>query len=64
MHLVVSAWWWIFVGSSTLVPVVLFFELDQPVVVHVLPLPFWYPPDVVAPLLEVQDQDELLEDEV
>ena len=61
--LMVSAWWWPFVGSSIVVPVMQPCEVDQHVVVSALPLVSWSAPWVVVePLLEVQDQVELLEE--
>ena len=60
--MMVSAWWWTFVGSSISVPVMLLSGFDQPVMVPVLPLPCWSSPDVVVPLLEAQDQVELLDE--
>ena len=60
--MMVSAWWWTFVGSSIVVPVMLPCEVDQHVVVPALPLASWSAPWVVVPLLEVQDQVELLEE--
>ena len=61
--MMVSAWWWPFVGSSIVVPVMQLCEVDQHVVVSALPLASWSAPWVVVePLLEVQDQVELLEE--
>ena len=60
--MMVSALWWTFVGSSILVPVMLLFGVDQPVMVPVLPLPCWSSPGVVVPLLEAKDQVELLDE--
>ena len=64
--LMVSAWWWPFVGPfvgpSIVVPVMQLCEVDQHVVVSALPLASWSAPWVVVPLLEVQDQVELLEE--
>ena len=60
--MMVSAWWWTFVGSSIVVPVMLPCEVDQHVVVPALPSSWSAPWVVVEPLLEVQDQVELLEE--
>ena len=62
--LMVSAWWFVgpSVGPSIVVPVMQLCVVDQQVVVPALPSS-WSAPWVVAePLLEVQDQVELLEE--
>ena len=64
--LMVSAWCWPFVGPfvgpSIVVPVVQPCDVDQHVVVPALPFSWSVPWVVVEPLLEVQDQVELLEE--
>lgn len=64
--LMVSAWWWLFVGPfvgpSIVVPVMQLCDVDQQVVVPALPSSWSAPWVVVEPLLEVQDQVELLEE--
>ena len=64
--LMVSAWWWSFaepfVGPSIVVRVMQLCDVDQHVVVPALPSSWSAPWVVVEPLLEVQDQVELLEE--